>query len=407
VSGTRSKKLQVVTTSQLVFLITEGTSSGFGLPNPPVGTARQRLNELFCPLWCVCPGSIRHAQKCPGAEETRVAVTPEGGVLPAFEFGQTKFCRSITGFVYRTGLLVACQTGCAMAKSVPIAGDEIDLAGKSIHDLSLLRKVDRSKCKVLNLHNNMLSDLNDLPRFLFLTELNVSSNRFKFVPDLSFLPTLTILDVSGNMIESVQSLCFLPALKSLKLAYNYIKSLHGISGANVPNLVFLDIRENPLSASEHEIQSIASLKQLSEISIGSNNLQIIALLFKTCSTLEFVDRKSQAIWRELALTKKRATHTSAATAAAIPARVPAPAATAAVEPVPTPHFDKVAARFKQQALAISPVSPASASSAEKFSSNRLPRHTPPVKEVARYFTRQGDPRSPESEVSVVDGEWRS
>jgi hypothetical protein len=304
-----------------------------------------------------------------------------------------------------TGLFVACQTSCAMAKSVPIAGDEIDLAGKSIHDLSLLGKVDRSKCKVLNLHNNMLSDLNDLPRFLFLTELNVSSNRFKFVPDLSFLPTLTILDVSGNMIESVQSLCFLPALKSLKLAYNYIKSLHGINGANVPNLVFLDIRENPLSASEHEIQPIASLKQLSEISIGSNNLQIIALLFKTCSTLEFVDRKSQAIWRELALTKKHATHTSAAKAATIPARVPAPAATAAVEPVPTPHFDKVAARFKQQALAISPVSPASASSAEKYSINRVPRHTPPVKEVARYSTRLGGPRSPESDVSVVDGEW--
>jgi Leucine-rich repeat (LRR) protein len=219
--------------------------------------------------------------------------------------------------------------------------EEIDLSGQSLHNLSTLRKADRSKCKVLNLHNNLLSDVNDMPRFLFLTELNISSNRLQYVPDLSFLPALTILDVSGNLIESVQSLSFLPGLKTLKLAYNCIKSLHGISGANVPNLEFLDIRENPISVSEHEIQPIKTLVLLTEISVGPQKLQLIALLFKSSDSLRFVDRKSREVWRDFMISQKQSA------AAAAPARL-APAAASTVpsvlvEPVPTPHFDKIAA----------------------------------------------------------------
>lgn len=302
-----------------------------------------------------------------------------------------------------------------MAKAAPISSDEIDLAGKNLHNLSALKKVDRSKCKVLNLHNNMLNDLTDLPRFLFLTELNISSNRFKYIPDLSFLPALTVLDASGNMIESVLSLSFLPGLKVLKLAYNCIRSLHGINGANVPNLELLDIRENPIAASEHEIQPISTLKHLTEVSIATSNLQIIALLFKTCPPLEFVDRKSQAIWREIALSKKQPSKAAPPVRPAPPAAVAA--TQAAVEPVPTPHFDKVAAKFKQHILTASP------SSADKYSASRQPTQTPvgAVKGVAspgyssRTSQRSTAPayhhhqRSPEPmaspDISLVDGEF--
>lgn len=314
-----------------------------------------------------------------------------------------------------------------MAKPASVNGEEIDLAGNKIQNLSLLKNVDRSKCRVLNLHNNMLSDLTDLPRFLFLTELNISSNRFTFIPDLSFLPALTILDVSGNTIESVVSLSFLPGLKSLKLAYNCLTSLHGINGANVPNLEYLDIRGNKITASEHEIKPIGSLLHLKEVSVTTTNLtsnrtsnrtsdlQIIALLFKTCSSLKFIDRKSQAIWREVALREKQSAKAAATAAAGMAAAQAASnnnnqhssRGTALDEPVSTPLFDQVAAKFKH-GLSSSPGSAEkgnSSSSASRSSTAAGTRTTatprqgrgPPV------YQHQQQQQAISPDVSFVDG----
>jgi hypothetical protein len=298
--------------------------------------------------------------------------------------------------------------------------EEIDLSGQNLHNLAALRKADRSKCKVLNLHNNLLSDVNDMPRFLFLTELNISSNRLQYVPDLSFLPALTILDVSGNLIESVQSLSFLPGLKTLKLAYNCIKSLHGISGANVPNLEFLDIRENPIAVSAHEVQPIKTLLLLTEIAVGTQKLQLIALLFKSSDSLRFVDRKSREVWRDYMISQKQA-------AAAAPAVTSGPAASAPVatqaptrpapvaptapamlaDPVPTPHFDKLAAHYRRDA--------GLPGSAEKAVRGTLQRNTgsgvgSADRGVQLRTQYAASPLSPEqyrdASISVLDGEHR-
>ena len=204
--------------------------------------------------------------------------------------------------------------------------NEIDLSGKSLSNLSALKKFDRGKYKSLNLHNNFLNDVSDMPRFLFLTELNLSSNRFKHVPDLSFLPALASLDVSGNMIESVISLSFMPALKSLKLAYNCIKSLHGLTSANVPNMEYLDLRENPIIATEYEIQPLGTPYHLKDVSINTSKVATIALLFTSCPSLQSVDRKSQAAWKDFAAKQLQAE--------------------AAPVEISTPHFDKVAAKYR-------------------------------------------------------------
>jgi len=204
--------------------------------------------------------------------------------------------------------------------------NEIDLSGKSLSNVSVLKKYDRGKFKALNLHNNFLNDVSDMPRFLFLTELNLSSNRFKHVPDLSFLPALASLDVSGNMIESVISLSFMPALKSLKLAYNCIKSLHGLTSANVPNIEYLDLRENPIIATEYEIQPLGTLYHLKDIAINTSKVATIALLFTTCPSLQSVDRKSQAAWKDFAAKQLKAE--------VVPVEIS------------TPHFDKVAAKYR-------------------------------------------------------------
>jgi Leucine-rich repeat (LRR) protein len=229
---------------------------------------------------------------------------------------------------------------------------DIDLVGKSLSNVSALKKFDRGKCKTLNLHNNMLNDISDLPRFLFLTELNISSNRFKFVPDLSFLPALTSLDVSGNMIESLITLPFLSTLKTLKMAYNCIKSLHGLTNANVPNLEHLDIRENPIVATEYEIQPIGTLYFLKDIAIQTNKIQIIALLFTSCPSLQFVDKKSQATWKEIAAKQLKEE--------------------ARVE-VNTPHFDKVAAKYKSTA---SSGQPSDLSVSRHSLEDKTPIHSP-------------------------------
>lgn len=204
--------------------------------------------------------------------------------------------------------------------------NEIDLSGKGLSNLSSLKKYDRAKFKSLNLHNNFLNDISDLPRFLFLTELNISSNRFKNVPDLSFLPALESLDVSGNMIESVISLSFMPALKSLKLAYNCIKSLHGLTSANIPNMEYLDLRENPIIATEYEVQPLGTLYHLKDIAINTSKLTTIALLFTTCPSLQSIDRKSQSAWKDFAAKQLKAE--------AVPVEIS------------TPHFDKVAAKYR-------------------------------------------------------------
>lgn len=227
--------------------------------------------------------------------------------------------------------------------------EEIDLLGKGLHDLTVLKGRDRAKCKTINLHNNLLSNIVDMPVFLFLTTLNLSSNRFKFVPDLSFLPALTTLDLSGNMVESLVSLCFLPGLKSFKLAYNCIKSMHGLTKANVPCLEFLDVRENPLVISEHELQPISSLQYLTEISIGTTKISTIALLFTLCPALQFVDHKSQMVWKEIAVKQTRAANANAsATATAMAAAAQAAAVPVPVVQIHMPHFDKVAANFRAQ-----------------------------------------------------------
>lgn len=211
---------------------------------------------------------------------------------------------------------------------------DIDLSGKGLTNLSVLKEYDRGKCSTLNLHNNMLNDMSDLPKFLFLTELNISSNRFKNVPDLSFLPALSSLDVSGNVIVSLVSLSFLPALKRLKLAFNNIKSLHGLTSANVPSLEYLDLRGNEIIPTDYEIKPIGTLFHLRNIAIETNDTKTIATLFTTCRSLEFVDHISESEWKIL-IAKRRKEETP------LP---PAPP----VQPVVInlPHFDKVAAMYR-------------------------------------------------------------
>jgi len=208
---------------------------------------------------------------------------------------------------------------------------DVDLSGKGLTNLSTLKKYDRGKLKSLNLHNNMLNEMSDLPRFLFLTELNISSNRFKFVPDLSFLPALTSLDVSGNVIVDLVSLSYLPALKKLKLAFNNIKSLQGLTRANVPDLEYLDLRGNEIVPTDYEVKPIGTLLKLKKIVIETKDTNTIAMLFTTCRSLEFVDHKSEDEWKSLILKKQKEE-----------------APTPSIQPVVInlPHFDKVAAMYR-------------------------------------------------------------
>lgn len=155
---------------------------------------------------------------------------------------------------------------------------------------------------ILNLHCNKLSSLQGLPKFEYLTELNLSSNEFKDVniSELVHLPNLLHLDMSGNYLNKLDNLPYLPSLETFSVAFNNISTLNGLDG--FPALQNLDIRGNLLAAVESfsSIQVLSSLRniQLSSLDgrhanpICGHDKEIICV-FDSFFYLGSIDKKSR------------------------------------------------------------------------------------------------------------------
>lgn len=106
------------------------------------------------------------------------------------------------------------------------------------------------KCTSVNFHCNLLRNLNGLPHFPRIKELNLSSNNLgnEELSHLSLLPSLTSLDISANKFSDLSILPFIPSLLKLSIAYNPIKTLEDIN-ESVPNLEYLDVRGHNLNNS--------------------------------------------------------------------------------------------------------------------------------------------------------------
>ncbi|KAJ1387755.1 hypothetical protein B484DRAFT_4679, partial [Ochromonadaceae sp. CCMP2298] len=157
--------------------------------------------------------------------------------------------------------------------------EEVDMMGRGLTDLSALHLLTLSQSQVgqgqgqgqgqgmgqgqgqtqgqrraldrvhsLNLHFNQLTSLHGLPRYTFLSSLNLSSNHLVScdLPELALLPALSTLDLSGNKISSLRLLPFLPSLTTLAAAFNFITSCAGLADAT-PALESLDLRGNLIS----------------------------------------------------------------------------------------------------------------------------------------------------------------
>ena len=95
---------------------------------------------------------------------------------------------------------------------------------ESIGNLSLSENI-----QTLNLHGNLLRNLEGLRCVPMLTTLNLSSNEISSsnLPQLALLPSLISLDLAGNKLNSIIDFPYLPSLRTLSLAYNQLSNLEG------------------------------------------------------------------------------------------------------------------------------------------------------------------------------------
>ena len=204
--------------------------------------------------------------------------------------------------------------------------EELDLMGQGLKSLDSINfaELPIDGYTSLNLHFNRLTSLHGLPVLHSLTDINLSSNNFLTcnLPELAKLTALVSCDLSGNKIESLNDFPFLPGLQKLSIAFNFITSMQGLDEA-VPQLEYLDLRGNSI-AKGRDCIAIQHMRELQQLQLAGSQpnpicstIPAIAQLFELCSSLDVIDHKTRAEWAE-----------------------------AVTLNVPTPHFDRVVAKFK-------------------------------------------------------------
>ena len=105
----------------------------------------------------------------------------------------------------------------------------------------------------LDLGANQIDDISPLSNLISLTELALSINQITDVSSLSSLTSLTDLDLRHNLVKDLTPLSNLSELRFLNLGGNRVDYIGSLSKNNYPHLIYLDLKENPLTASAGSI----------------------------------------------------------------------------------------------------------------------------------------------------------
>ena len=105
----------------------------------------------------------------------------------------------------------------------------------------------------LELGANQIDDISPLSNLISLTELALSINQITDVSSLSSLTSLTDLDLRHNLVKDLTPLSNLSELRFLNLGGNRVDYIGSLSKNNYPHLIYLDLKENPLTASAGSI----------------------------------------------------------------------------------------------------------------------------------------------------------
>ena len=143
------------------------------------------------------------------------------------------------------------------------------------YDISpLLQQTDDANTlQVLNLHENLISDITPAQHLLQLKGLDVSRNRLTQLPDLSMLRHLNLLSINFNHISDLSGVANNPKLHVLEMSNMGAVSLASL-GQVLEHLTFLDAHFNQLN----DIRPLELAERLVELDLTKNNLSDIKTL---------------------------------------------------------------------------------------------------------------------------------
>ncbi|XP_054716428.1 chaoptin-like [Uloborus diversus] len=153
--------------------------------------------------------------------------------------------------------------------------------------------------RILDLSYNAISEVDEnIFSSTSLERLNFSKNYFTQTPTRSLASvrdTLRHLDLSLNLIEniSVDSFSRLNKLQALNLSSNHISFLHEKSFHHLNNLLELDLSHNPLKAIAND-EPFSSLTTLS--SLHMRNTSLISITSLPLPQLKYLDLKDNYIY---------------------------------------------------------------------------------------------------------------
>eukprot|EP00038_Savillea_parva_P010232 m.188793 g.188793 ORF g.188793 m.188793 type:complete len:552 (-) comp17545_c0_seq1:228-1883(-) len=171
-----------------------------------------------------------------------------------------------------------CGKDVRVVKAVDASGKGLD----SVHDLGPcveLRKLD--------LHDNLLTSLDNVACAMSLTVLNLAKNRITSVEGIEALEHLSVLNLSHNALTTIGPLARLSNLKAAVLNDNQIRDASPLNGLPLLNTVVLasnrleslDLRRCPalrkLNASKNQLRrcpAVGGCYHLKELRLNSNKV---------------------------------------------------------------------------------------------------------------------------------------
>ncbi|TKJ27786.1 MAG: hypothetical protein CEE42_01010 [Promethearchaeota archaeon Loki_b31] len=140
------------------------------------------------------------------------------------------------------------------------------LSFNQIETISGLEKLEN--LVTLHINNNKITHIQGLKHLLSLKVLNLSNNYIERIEGLENLVDLNKLEISNNKILSLGGLDNLTNLQELFIDKNRIKGLEGIS--NLKGLIILFLENNHIK--EFNMSYVANLKNLNFIFLNENPL---------------------------------------------------------------------------------------------------------------------------------------
>ena len=171
----------------------------------------------------------------------------------------------------------------------------IDCGIKSLKDIPL--KVNLVS---INLHSNLLAQIENLAFLQNLMHLDLSSNKINEINGLNSLVSLKTLNLSCNLIKTIENLDGLKHLKWLNLSFNriqYTQGLNDLWGADYAIETIL-LHSNLISSLEEINYYLSGLKHIKHLTLYENkflnNIDYRAYILNNVKSLLSIDGKDRA-----------------------------------------------------------------------------------------------------------------